>query len=111
MKAKITGRLDYGAFSAVERALLWSRAIKRGDADEAARLLRTCPVQTGSVREVAFIAAAVRLHPELAGDILGFNAAAQQQKFDIAIERLPTSIASAREMLADHDARQQKGVA
>jgi hypothetical protein len=105
VKSKIAGRLDYGRFSGPERARLWARSVDRGDADEAARLLRTCPKKTGAVRDVTFIAAAVALHPELAVEVVGLDESRGPERFTVVVEQLPASIDALREILRVHEDR------
>ena len=72
MKASRPIRDLYVRLGAEERAKLWRAAIERGDNEDAALLLTTCPRQTGSLRDLKFAVIAASEDPARLAEILDF---------------------------------------
>ena len=96
---KNTKALDYGKLTAAELGKLWSRAARRGDEAEVARILRICPRVTGSLRDTVFVDLAARESPERVCEILGY-VSAPIATFEVIVRKMPDSLAEHRLLAA-----------
>ena len=72
MKASRPIRDFYKELKAEERVRLWRGALERGDTEDAALLLTTCPRQTGSFRDLKFAMLAGLADPTRFEEAVGF---------------------------------------